>query len=190
MVWVRPGLVMLALTALLVGEVWGDRRETAVQPARAVLKAPATATQPAAAALDASDDWAATALERPIFNPDRKPKAEAASTVSPGEAVLPRLAGVLISPTQRRAMFMPVAGRPVTLAEGQQIAGYTVHAISAGRVVLQGPDGSEEVRPSFGASDKGHTDAAIAGITPVVSPNPGAQQPLRRPVIPLNQEAK
>jgi len=63
---------------------------------------------------------------------------------------LPRLSGVLLSGGNRSVIFAaPDGGRPTVVAEGGQVAGYTVQSIEPGRVTLAGPDGTRVLRPSF-----------------------------------------
>ncbi len=88
-------------------------------------------------------------LARPLFDPNRRPvEAEAGST--PALDGLPRLAGVLVSPTGRIAIFAAASkGSPISLSEGGKIGPFIVENISAGQVVVKGPDGTRTLHPSF-----------------------------------------
>lgn len=86
----------------------------------------------------------ATLLQRPLFSPSRRPPP-AAAVAAPDRHGPPRLAGVLIAPSGRRAIF---ADR-VVVAEGGALGRYTVQAIEAGQVTLLGPDGPQVLRPAF-----------------------------------------
>jgi hypothetical protein len=108
----------------------------------------ATAPTPPAAA-DRTPEWVATALARPLFSPDRRPAAVAASAVGASLPGLPRLAGIVVGPFGRSAIFAVDGGKPIVVPEGGQIAAYTVTSIQAAEVRLVGPDGAQVVHPSF-----------------------------------------
>lgn len=96
---------------------------------------------------DQTREWIATVLARPLFSPTRRPPAEsreASSTVSG----LPRLAGIIVGPSGRSAIF---AGepRPVVVPEGGRINGYIVSSIDAAEVKVAGPEGLLTIHPSF-----------------------------------------
>ena len=101
---------------------------------------------------DHTNDWAATALARPLFSPDRRPAADAA-TVASGRSVpgLPRLAGILVGPFGRSAIFATNDAKPIVVQEGGRVAAYTVKSIEATQVHLLGPDGAQVLYPSFEA---------------------------------------
>ncbi len=111
---------------------------TTVPHAAAVPRAAATALPEAIRAAQT------TLLQRPLFSPNRRPPPDAA-VAAPGRHGPPRLAGVLIAPSGRRAIF---ADR-VVVAEGGALGRYTVQAIEAGQVTLLGPDGLQVLRPAF-----------------------------------------
>lgn len=98
---------------------------------------------------DRSQDWVATILDRPLFKVSRRPPPGSAAGISRGTG-LPRLSGTLVTSLQRSAIFAgPAGSKPVVIAEGAKLGGYTVQSIGAGRVVLVGPDGSIVLKPSF-----------------------------------------
>ncbi len=99
---------------------------------------------------------ALTALARPLFNSDRRPTApppDVAPTASP--ITLPRLAGTVVSPSGKRAIFA-AGDKPAVMAEGSRIDAWTVQAISAGTVTLTGPDGPHVLHVSFATGDTAH----------------------------------
>ncbi len=118
---------------------------------------PAASRQAMIAAPDASAGMQATLLQRPLFSPTRRPPpgAEAA-----GLSGLPRLAGVLVAPGDRHAIF---AGGLV-VAEGGAVGRYTVQAIDAGQVTVRGPEGTRVLRPAFASA---RAAASAGGAWPV-----------------------
>ncbi len=61
---------------------------------------------------------------------------------------LPRLAGVVVAPGGRRAIFAPAEGRPLVVPEGGHIGRYVVRAIMPGQVTLSDAEQQLVVRPS------------------------------------------
>ena len=109
-----------------------------------------------------AQDWAATMLERPLFAPGRRPDAVAPGVVAqaPGAPSLPRLSGILVTSSGRRAIFVTPGneGRPTVVAEGGAIGAWRVDAIRTADVQLTGPDGKRVLRPSYS-----HTETAPPG---------------------------
>ncbi len=110
-------------------------------------------------------------LGRPLFNPDRRPKAPGAapSPAAAGQIEPPRLAGILMTPTGRSAIFATADsnGRGTVVGEGGSIGAWQVEAIHAGDVQLAGPNGRRTVRPTFSSSGEavsGLPQPARAGI--------------------------
>ena len=89
-------------------------------------------------------------LARPLFSPDRRPAADAV-TVASGRTVpgLPRLAGILVGPFGRSAIFATNGAKPIVVQEGGRVADYTIKSIEATQVHLLGPDGAQVLYPSF-----------------------------------------
>jgi hypothetical protein len=100
-----------------------DRQHAAVGAAAGV---PAGRPMPADAAAEQLRRWLAASLARPLFAPDRRPIAAQARATSDAVA-LPRLSGIMITPTGSRAIFGGVGGgKPVVVAEGGSVGGYVV----------------------------------------------------------------
>jgi hypothetical protein len=131
---------------------------------------------------DRSGEWAATALARPLFAPDRRPVPEPRAAVAggPGGRELPRLAGVLVTPEGGAAIFAGAgdAAKPQVVRVGDRLGGFEVKAIVAGEVTLTGPEGDRVLRPSFDARPAGGgparpvaaAPAAPAGFVPAAAP--------------------
>jgi hypothetical protein len=110
--------------------------------------APAIPAPGAGAAADAAvGQWADTILARPIFSPNRRPPAVADTNAV---IVLPRLTAIIITPGTRSAVFSVPGGKALALGPGGEVAGYELKSITAGGVVLLGPDGGiTTLRPQF-----------------------------------------
>ena len=104
-------------------------------------------TPPAAA--DQTPEWVTTALARPLFSPDRRPAAAVASAVGASLPGLPRLAGIVVGPFGRSAIFAVEGSKPIVVGEGGRVAAYTVTSIEATEVRLIGPEGAQAVSTRF-----------------------------------------
>ena len=114
-------------------------------------------------------------LNRPLFNPDRRP---AAGSAGDGPANLPRLTAVLVSNRGKTAIFAAGAdGKPVTLSEGGRVGDYTVRAIGAGQVTVAGPEGMQVVRPT--------PDGGAPAVEPALAGRPSIRDLLRQGSPPI-----
>jgi hypothetical protein len=162
-----------ALVLVLIVE-WLPASEPApLPPARLPHLAPADQT---ADSKDTSD-WADAILQRPLFTVTRKPPKSERGPHTSGGSGLPRLSGVIIMPTGRRAIFMPDGGKPVTVAEGASLDDCTVRQIRPDRVGLACPKGETVLLLTY---DKTHPAGLLtpAGPTfPQQPMNPGFPNP-------------
>ena len=165
--------------ALQLPSVEGD--EVAIGAAAAAVArwrpAPAVPTPPSP---DRSREWAATALARPLFAPDRRPVPEPRAAVAsgPGGREPPRLAGVLVTPAGGAAIFAAGEGaKPLVLRVGDKLNEFEVKAIVAGEVTLTGPEGDRVVRPTFDPRPGGGGSSAPRPQPPVAA----APRPPRPP---------
>lgn len=94
-------------------------------------------------------DWVHAILARPLLRRDRRPPAPPSGAAAPGMAALPRLSGVLISSTDRFAIFAAADGTLTVAREGARVGAYAVVAIGEGEVTVLGPDGRRVLRPRF-----------------------------------------
>ena len=152
------GVVGLELAGLFAAAPMAAGGDATVGPRRATIAEP-----------DASSGWQATLLQRPLFSPSRRPPP---GTGAAGIIGLPRLAGVLVAPGDRHAIF---AGG-IVVAEGGSVGSYTVQTIEAGQVTLRGPDGTRLLRPAF-ASVSAAAQAAAVPAGPQRPAKPGAPTP-------------
>lgn len=98
--------------------------------------------------------WTRSILARPLFSPSRRPPSV---TVSGPER--PRLAGIVLGPGDRKAIFAGSGtARGVVAAVGQQAGAWRILAIDASGVRVMGPDGVRLLHPSRDPSGR-ETDA-------------------------------
>lgn len=166
------GLVAAGLAAVIARQLEAG---PAVDPAPPVAAyRPAAATAPAVAPAPDRALWVATSVARPLFSPDRRPPpAEAAAGATSGPVEPPRLTGILITPTGRRAIFAG-AREPLILQEGGRIGGYLVHSISAAQVTVLGPSGPRTLQPSYAPRP---AEAATVGAPTAELPFEGKPAP-------------
>jgi len=176
----RGGILALgAMSILLAGIIVMELRPgtPGESTAQAVLPGRASAPVGAITGDGVPADWIATALARPLFSPTRRPPAQAATRAT-GPVGLPRLTGVMTGPFGRRAIFAgPEGGKPLVVQTGDSVGNYRVQGIENGLVILNGPDGTRRLRPSF-------TAAATDADGPVANLPPGTASGLPPGVLP------
>jgi general secretion pathway protein N len=147
-----------ALAVALQAGLADDATDLAPPDAARSAAPPASpaADPPAANPVDA---WFATILARPLFEPDRRPPTVRSP---PAEVEVPRLIGVMVSPTSRVAIFAGASGgKPLVVAEGGQVGGHVVQSIQPGEATLAGPRGQRTLHPfarDSGAAPTGGAD--------------------------------
>ncbi len=152
----RPLLLLGLLAAMLTAALALELRDTtpAGPPAPDARAAQGPAPAPAigdAASPERTQALAAAILARPLFEQDRRPVAATqAGPVADGEA---RLAGIMISPDRRVAIFAPAdGGKPSVLGEGAALGPLTVRSIAPGAVTVLSHGKEQVMHPSFAAS--------------------------------------
>ena len=140
-------VIAVLLAALLVLEYHGASSEKITLP---LATQRTLATQPGDALATTAHLQAdlTTILERPLFQPSRRPAA-----VDPAATALdklPRLSGVMISRAGKWLIFDGPGGKPIVVTEGGHIGPYVVRSIGDGQATVAGPAGLLTVRPSFG----------------------------------------
>ncbi len=83
--------------------------------------------------------WSAVLLDRPLFNSSRRPSA--LITVRATPEAIPRLSGIMVTPTEKIAVFSPAKGNPIITAENSKFGPFTVLAITRDSVTVIGPAG-------------------------------------------------
>jgi hypothetical protein len=123
-------------------------------------------------------------LERPLFSPTRDLPDPPPDTTEPPQSAPPqlgaRLAGVMIRPGVREALFARVGQKPIPVKIGGEIDGWTIAAIELDRVVLANAFGSQIVRPTSGVRLIPTSLAATSARGAMVSIL-GAMSPQARP---------
>jgi len=102
---------------------------------------------------DRADKLVAEILKRPLFSEERQPPHPKIVKAEPPK-LQGRLAGVMLRPDGRVALFTRPGGRPVSVKEGDVIDGWTTAKIEAGRVTLTSSFGEQVVKPTNGGADE------------------------------------
>jgi hypothetical protein len=172
----------VAVAYEVVADVGGSSDPVAVAARKAASESDA---KPAAlpSAVDPAD-LGKTILQRPLFASGRRPPSGSTTTaplaVSGGAAELPRLTGIIIDENTKIAIFQPKdAGKPIAVAEGQDIAGRKIASIEPEEIVLDGPEGEQHLSPIPDPT----LEQAVAAMAMVAEP-PIRAQPGRRPGLP------
>lgn len=119
-------------------------------------------------------DWTKTVLARPLFSPSRRP----AATVAAGPQQ-PRLAGIVMGPSGRRAIFAGEGDARGIVAEvGQQAGAWQIRAINETTVQVIGPEGLRTLTPSRDSAARADNDGSAAG-TPTLPTHPSILDLLR-----------
>lgn len=112
-------------------------------------------------------DWVDTVLARPLFSVSRKPTKPDAAAKTAG-AGMPRLAGILVTPQGRRAIFAAeLGGKPLVVAEGGSVNDVVIKSIRPDRVILAS---GVMLQPAY---DK----LRIPSAQPAFTPQPFVPQP-------------
>jgi general secretion pathway protein N len=136
------------LTVLLIVEIYSGLRPAGELPGLRLPAQPAGAQAGPRISSPALSGWRASVLARPLFDPSRRPPA----AVSQAPAIpveIPRLSGIMITSTEKMAVFSPAAGSPIIVAVKSQLGPFTVLAITGDSVTLNGPDGVVVLRSKF-----------------------------------------
>jgi hypothetical protein len=137
------GLIIVALAIVAVG-AW-LLPESALGPARPVAQAGAEIDAPARDLRPRQDTAYAALVQRPPFAANRR----AIASVEGGDENLIlgryRLSGVIVSPDRRLVILSTPGGASQSVAEGEQIDGWTVEEITASRVTLASDGRRQEI---------------------------------------------
>lgn len=158
--WIIAGLAVTLTGVLLWQTIADPAKRTTGLPARAASGAGAPAPrelsvddpEPGRAALAKA---ANTALARPLFSQVRRPDVEAPrETPTATQEGTPRLAGVIIGPKERFALFSDATNKIRILAEGDTLGNLRIRNIRPGAVVLIGPEGERELYTTYAKAPK------------------------------------
>lgn len=144
--------VATALAGIMCWEVL-EAAESDVDAAAGRLPVSALAEVPVPEPDGAAEDWAATALGRPMFSAGRRP-ARVPDGMAPKPVGPMRLTGVVTGPFGGWATFAVAGGaKPVVVVAGAHVGDITVRAIGQGQVVVVEPDGTvRTLTPSFASA--------------------------------------
>jgi hypothetical protein len=125
--------------------------------------------------------WAAAIVARPLFEPSRRPPESAAAAGATATA-FPRLAGIIITPQSREAIFAAAGSpRPIVVMVGSRLNGVLIKSIDDGVVVVTDAQGTRAIRPSFDTSSSRSADGArptaAMPVTVDLPPTPSGQHP-------------
>ncbi len=149
--WLLSVLLLGPVLCAVIGLEIADRRspqaDTRIHAAAPLSEAKASLTEPP----NQRAAWLSEILARPLFSPDRRPVEVAARSLRG----LPRLAGIVVSGSQRIAIFAaPSGGAPLVVEAGARVGAYDVRNVADTGVTVVGPGGTTVVRPIFDPNRK------------------------------------
>jgi hypothetical protein len=169
---VNLSCLLVVLCLVLVWEIVAPRGGTSESgadgfPSQDTAAPPRASATPAAgtAAADAGalTSVAVSIVERPLFTPGRRAPGKPARTAAAEVMIpagLPRLTGVIVGPSDRRAIFTGIDGKSRAAAEGDAVGTFKVRTIGPGLVTLSGSEGDRVLRPAYVApTTAGHAAA-------------------------------
>lgn len=163
----NPGLMALdciavALVGLLLLELHFATEPPDVPAQRSASPTQLTQTRNISASQPMVPAWRDTMLGRPLFDPTRRPPAAATEDTATSEEI-PRLSGIMVTPTEKIAVFSPAMGAPIVVNQNSRFGVFTVLAIAADGVTISGPHGIVVLRSDF--IDAGRPEISTAKTT-------------------------
>jgi hypothetical protein len=141
---------IVVVLAAAAGAAYDLSSGDATDPTRPLSQRPPPPAAPASRA-DTVGHWKADILARPLIYPGRR--APSPGVVAEHQAVpepVPRLTGVIVGLNRRSALFVTGQGaRPTVVQEGAHIGPYVVRSIRSNEVVVEGPDGTRSLHPTY-----------------------------------------
>lgn len=168
LLWLAAGCACVLVGLLALEYHSGVAREMSLAHPSDLVATPAQPAGPDATS-DTSptpaviQDWTRTVLARPLFSPSRRPAATA--TAGPQQ---PRLAGIVMGPSGRRAIFAGDGdARGIVAGVGQQAGAWQVQAIDANAVQVIGPEGRRTLVPARDSAAHADDDGSGAAASTV-----------------------
>ena len=170
----KPEFSAMNGLALLLAALLGLELHSALEsPDYQALRTSFAATHPYGLHPGSSDNltqsalaWRDVVLSRPLFDPSRRPPL----AIAPAPAVpveIPRLSGIMVTPTEKIAVFAPAAGDPIIVSDNGHFGPFTVLDITGDTVTIKGPDGVTMLRSDFSFQGTGtgsrHGQAILPG---------------------------
>src|SRR5215467_12523050 len=130
------------------------------------------------------DELLTAILARPLFSSTRRPPETAPTAATDSDLAGTRLAGIVIDPRRRLAIFAVNGDKPLRLGEGEAVSGWRIESITPREVSLTGPAGTKTLQPKM---DPNLTPAAgqpagIPGRPPTPPTTAAARPPTPAPV--------
>jgi len=144
--------VSLAFAAIIGWELHMPARALAPvgQPGAAAANAPAQAGAIAAERTERTVAALSKILQRPLFHADRRPAILARAVEPASDLPLPRLAGIIVTPYARAAIFAETAtSKAAAIAEAGRFGPIEVVKIEAGEVTVQEAGRVRVLRPAW-----------------------------------------
>ena len=96
------------------------------------------------------EELVATILARPLFSSTRRPPENAsAGPAADGDLADARLTGIVTEPGRRIAIFAVSGGKPLKVAEGDEVSGWRIDSITPREISLTGPSGTKTLQPKL-----------------------------------------
>ena len=169
--------------ALLASQFYGAAEDgIAAKPAvtRSDDARPGPRAQP-----ERADELLTAVLARPLFSPTRRPPETA--QVASSELADKRLAGIVIEPDRRFAIFAVTGAKPLTVTEGESVDGWRIESITPTEISLVGPRGSRTLQPvpETAAARQSRPQRGNAGARSAAQPqaSPAAAQPAQQAAV-------
>lgn len=119
------------------------------------------------------EDLLGVSLARPLFSPTRRP-SEPGDAPADADLKEKRLAGIVVEPNRRFAIFAAIGAKPLILGEGDTVNGWRIVSIAPNEVLLNRLGEDQTLQPKFDPNPIGQPP------TPP-SDNRLAQEPVQPP---------
>ena len=179
-------LLLLAGCALFAGIIASEVTPTAVPDLPASAAAASSDTLPPPVRPEARGRYGellAVILARPLFSSTRRPAPRSVDSIVDSGLSDTRLAGIVIAPGHRIAIFASNGEKPLAVSEGQTVSGWRVEHITSREVSLSGPGGTKTLQPKF---DPNLAPPPLTSAEPVNPPRatvPAASRPGLPPML-------
>jgi hypothetical protein len=125
-------------------------------------------------------------LARPLFSPTRRPPPRTGAQAF--DLSDKRLAGIVIAPTGRIAIFAGAGAKPLVLSIGGSLNGWEIESIKADEVVLRGPAGIRTLRPKMDQTfPRRSSPPSFASERPTPPPAPSVRPVIRTNPTPVSR---
>jgi general secretion pathway protein N len=123
------------------------------------------------------DELLTTILARPLFSSTRRPASRGDDTIADSGLSDTRLAGIVIAPGHRIAIFASNGAKPLTVSEGETVSGWRVEHITPREVSLSGPGGTKTLQPKFDPNLAPPPPTSSESVNPPPATVPAAPRP-------------